>query len=430
MVANTFPKNLMRNGFATLSCFFGICYRPKLVEFHKYNRYAPILFTYFAPSMDFQHRVILALGSNMGDRLAFIEQGILAIHQAVGTVVAVSRLYESDSWGFESDAFYNAAVLVHTVYDPERILSEIQSIESDAGRQRSQAGYAARNLDIDILSYDSEVISSAGLTVPHPLIQDRLFVLLPLADIAPNWAHPVSGFDIRSLIQNTSDKSRCVAVQKLRAPLDRFGLKRVNHIAIEGNIGAGKTTLTKRIAEDFNAKVVLERFADNPFLPKFYEDQARYAFPLEMSFLADRFQQIADDLSQFDLFRDFIISDYHLFKSLIFAKVTLAEEEFRLYRKLFDIIYREVPKPDLYVFLYQDTERLLQNIRKRGRSYEQQIPPDYLEKINRGYLEYIRSIPDTNVLLIDIGGLDFVASQTDYLSVLEQIDQKISGLNV
>ena len=197
-----------------------------------------------------------------------------------------------------------------------------------------------------------------------------------------------------------------------------------NYIAIEGNIGAGKTTLVNKIADDFNAKTVLERFADNPFLPKFYEDQIRYAFPLEMSFLADRYQQISDDLAQFDLFKDFIVADYHIFKSLIFAKVTLAEDEFRLYKTMFDIIYKEMPKPDLYIYLYQNTERLLENIKLRGRSYEQNIPAEYLEKINSGYLDYIKSQPDLNVLIIDVSDRDFVKSQQDYIYILDQIQLK------
>ena len=198
-----------------------------------------------------------------------------------------------------------------------------------------------------------------------------------------------------------------------------------NYIAIEGNIGAGKTTLTTKIAEDFNAKTVLERFADNPFLPKFYEDQNRYAFPLEMSFLADRYQQIADDLAQFDLFKDFIIADYHIFKSLIFAKVTLTDDEYRLYRKLFEIIYKEMPKPDLYIYLYQNTARLLENIKQRGRNYEQEIPAEYLDKINRGYLDYIKSQTDLNVLVIDVSDRDFVKNQEDYAFVLEEIQNRL-----
>jgi deoxyguanosine kinase len=186
------------------------------------------------------------------------------------------------------------------------------------------------------------------------------------------------------------------------------------YIAIEGNIGAGKTTLSTKISEDFNAKLVLERFADNPFLPKFYEDQNRYAFPLEMSFLADRYQQLTDDLAQFDLFKDFIVADYHIFKSLIFAKVTLHEDEYRLYKTMFDIIYKEMPKPDLYVYLYQNTTQLLENIKNRGRAYEQQIPAEYLEKINQGYLDYIKTQTHLNVLIIDVSDKDFVENQEDY----------------
>ena len=126
------------------------------------------------------------------------------------------------------------------------------------------------------------------------------------------------------------------------------------------------------IAQDFNAKFILERFADNAFLPKFYEDQSRFAFPLEMSFLADRYKQLSDDISQYDLFKEFVVADYHISKSLTFAKVTLPEDEFALYRKFFNVIYKDMHQPDVYVYLYQNTDRLLKNIEKRGREYEQE----------------------------------------------------------
>jgi deoxyguanosine kinase len=227
------------------------------------------------------------------------------------------------------------------------------------------------------------------------------------------------------LLADCTDKSECKILHYIQLPLKNIKLQNFNYIAIEGNIGAGKTTLTNKIAEDFNAKTVLERFADNPFLPKFYKDQNRYAFPLEMSFLADRYQQLSDDLAQFDLFKDFIIADYHIFKSLIFAKVTLNEDEFRLYKTLFDIIYKEMPKPDLYIYLYQNTDRLLQNIKKRGRHYEQDISEEYLEKINQGYLDYIKSHQNINILVIDVSERDFVKKQSDYVFVLEEIRKKI-----
>jgi deoxyadenosine/deoxycytidine kinase len=145
-----------------------------------------------------------------------------------------------------------------------------------------------------------------------------------------------------------------------------------------------------------------------------------------MSFLADRYQQLSDDLAQFDLFKDFIVADYHIFKSLIFAKVTLAEDEFRLYKTMFDIIHKEMPKPDLYVYLYQNTEQLLENIKKRGRSYEMQIPAEYLEKINQGYLDFIKTQTNLNVLIIDVSDKDFVNNQEDYIFILDEIEKRIA----
>jgi deoxyguanosine kinase len=377
--------------------------------------------------MKSQHQVVLSLGSNQGNRLENVERSLEMIHQEIGTIIKVSKLYETLSWGFDSDAFYNCALVVHTFASAHKILEQILNIEKRLGRVRGDTlGYQSRIIDIDLITFDEEIIDTEELQVPHPLMQNRRFVLLPMLDLNLDWMHPVLHKKITELLEISLDKSVCSIVQKLENPLDSIPLEQFNYIAFEGNIGAGKTTLTTKIAEDFNAKTVLERFADNPFLPKFYEDQNRYAFPLEMSFLADRYKQLSDDLAQFDLFKDFIVADYHIFKSLIFAKITLAEDEYRLYRTLFDIVYREMPKPDLYVYLYQNIERLLENIKKRGRSYEQNIPADYLDKINSGYLDYIKSQTDLNVLIIDVSDRDFVKNQEDYLYILNEIQEKIS----
>jgi 2-amino-4-hydroxy-6-hydroxymethyldihydropteridine diphosphokinase len=376
--------------------------------------------------MKSQHQVVLSLGTNQGNRIQNIENGLQLIHQEIGTILKVSKLYETPSWGFESDAFYNCALVVHTFASAHKILEQILNIEKRLGRVRGDTlGYQSRIIDIDLIAFNEEIIDTEELQVPHPLMQNRRFVLLPMLDLNLNWMHPVLHKKIAELLEITPDKSVCTIVKKLESPLDSIPLEQFNYIAFEGNIGAGKTTLTTKIAEDFNAKTVLERFADNPFLPKFYEDQNRYAFPLEMSFLADRYKQLSDDLAQFDLFKDFIVADYHIFKSLIFAKVTLQEDEFRLYKTLFDIVYREMPKPDLYIYLYQNTERLLANIKKRGRSYEQNIPADYLDKINGGYLDYIKSQTNLNVLIIDVSDRDFVENQEDYLYILNEIQRKI-----
>lgn len=376
--------------------------------------------------MNKQHQVILSLGTNQGNRLENIERCIHDLHKEVGTIIRVSKLYETPSWGFESEKFYNCAVVMNTHKSAHQTLEEVLLLEEAMGRVREDIeGYQARIIDIDVIAFDEEIIASEKLQVPHPQMQNRLFVLLPMRDLKLDWRHPILQKYLHELLVLSEDKSNCKVVQNLEIPIDKIKLDHFNYIAIEGNIGAGKTTLTNKLAEDFNAKTVLERFADNPFLPKFYEDQNRYAFPLEMSFLADRYQQISDDLAQFDLFKDFIVADYHIFKSLIFAKVTLAEDEFRLYKTMFDIIYKEMPKPDLYIYLYQSTERLLANIKTRGRSYEQEIPAEYLEKINNGYLDYIKSQKDLNVLIIDVTNRDFLNNQDDYVFILEEIKNKI-----
>jgi 2-amino-4-hydroxy-6-hydroxymethyldihydropteridine diphosphokinase len=376
--------------------------------------------------MKSQNQIILSLGSNIGNRLEAIELCIATIHNEIATVVKVSKIYETPAWGFESDPFYNCAIVIHTSKSAQKILSQVLKLEKQLGRTRSnEKGYQARTIDIDIISCNEDVLESEILEIPHKQMQHRKFVLLPINDLNLDWMHPILKKSVSELLQICEDESDCKVVEKLTSPIEKLKLQDFNYIAIEGNIGAGKTTLATKIAEDCNAKLVLERFADNPFLPKFYKDQNRYAFPLEMSFLADRYQQLTDDLAQFDLFKDFIVADYHIFKSLIFAKVTLHEDEFRLYKTMFDIIRKEMPKPDLYVYLYQNTERLLKNIKKRGRSYEQEIPAEYLEKINRGYLDYIKTQTDLNVLVIDISDLDFIKNQNDYVYLLNEINAKV-----
>jgi deoxyadenosine/deoxycytidine kinase len=196
-----------------------------------------------------------------------------------------------------------------------------------------------------------------------------------------------------------------------------------NFIAIEGTIGAGKTSLSTRISNEFNAKLILEQFEDNAFLPKFYEDQDKYAFPLEMSFMASRFQQLKDQLGMFDLFKSFIISDYYIMKSLIFARKTLPQDELALFTRFFNFITATLPKPDLLVYLYLEVDKLQENIRKRGRSYEQQIQDDYLQRIQEGYFEFLSQQHDMRILILDTNRIDFVHHEQDYQKVIELINQ-------
>lgn len=380
--------------------------------------------------MNRKQKVYLSLGSNMGNRLATLQKAIFQIQGKTGKILDISSVYENPAVGFDGGDFFNIVVSLLTPLEPKELLDALLQIEEDFGRKRMDSGYSSRTLDIDIIYYGTETMANEILVIPHPQMQHRKFVLKPLSDIAPQFYHPVLEKDTRNLLQECRDKSELTKT-KHKLFKDRSGLfSQLQLIAIEGNIGAGKTTLSKMISNDFNAKLVLERFADNPFLPKFYEDQSRYAFPLEMSFLADRYQQFMDDTSQFDLFKNFMVSDYDIFKSLIFAKVTLQKEEYNLYRKVFNFMYKEVKKPEIYLYLYQNTERLLANIKKRGRDYEQNIDPGYLEKINRGYLDFIKSHPSQNSVIVDMGELDFVHNPKDYEFILERLEDNILSTKI
>lgn len=204
-----------------------------------------------------------------------------------------------------------------------------------------------------------------------------------------------------------------------------------NYVVIEGNIGAGKTTLACKIAEQFNARLILERFADNPFLPKFYDDPDKYSFPLELSFLADRYKQLKEELVAQDLFKAFTIADYYFMKSLVFAASTLTGDEYNLYRQIFYIIYGSLPKPDIYVYLHLNPEKLLKNIEKRGRNYEKSISAEYLKKIQESYFAFFRQNPENRYLIIDINEIDFVANENHYTRIIDTIfyDDYPLGIN-
>ncbi|MBU3821934.1 2-amino-4-hydroxy-6-hydroxymethyldihydropteridine diphosphokinase [Flavobacteriaceae bacterium XHP0103] len=365
----------------------------------------------------------IALGSNKGDKFNNLQEAVNAIHKDIGHIKSISRVYTSPAFGFIGDDFLNAALSVESYLSPENVLNLLLAIEKNMGRTRNQKGvYEARPIDLDIIFADDHIIDTDTLKIPHPELEKRQFVLQPLNDLDSTLKHPKSEKHISELLKACKDESVLEPInQWLKNPSKAYNLSKYSFIAIEGNIGAGKTSLATQIAHDFNAKLILERFADNPFLAKFYDDAKRYAFTLEMSFLADRYQQITDDLSQLDLFKDFIVSDYDVFKSLIFSKITLQEDEFNLYRKLFYLMYKDLRKPDLYVYLHQSTERLQQNIKQRGRDYEQNIANEYLEKINAGYLEFLKNQTDFNVKIIDISNRDFVENRADYLWVLEEI---------
>jgi len=198
---------------------------------------------------------------------------------------------------------------------------------------------------------------------------------------------------------------------------------RYNFITIEGNIGAGKTTLAHLLSKHFNARLILEEFADNPFLPKFYENQRQYAFPLELFFMAERYKQLKDLLQTKDMFRNITISDYLFTKCLLFAKVNLPEEEFILYQKLFDILNPQIRQPDVLIYLHAPVSKLRENIKKRNRPYEQAIDPQYLFSLQETYIQYIKQ-HHIKTLFIDASNSDFLGNEEHIKTIIDALNME------
>ncbi|HTB53536.1 MAG TPA: deoxynucleoside kinase [Ferruginibacter sp.] len=196
-----------------------------------------------------------------------------------------------------------------------------------------------------------------------------------------------------------------------------------NFVTIEGNIGAGKTTLTHLLSRHYNARLILEEFADNPFLPKFYENQKLYAFPLELFFMAERYKQLKDLLQTKDMFQNITLSDYLFTKCLLFAKVNLPGDEFRLYQKLFDIISPQVVQPDILIYLHAPIKKLKANIKKRNRSYEQNISDEYLFQLQETYTHYIKQ-HNIKTLFVDVSNADFLGDNGHLKIIIDALDKE------
>jgi len=195
-----------------------------------------------------------------------------------------------------------------------------------------------------------------------------------------------------------------------------------HYITIEGNIGAGKTTLAHLLAKHFNARLILEQFADNPFLPKFYENPKQFAFPLELFFMAERYKQLKELVHTKDLFQSVTVSDYLFTKCLLFAKVNLPEEEFRLYQKLFDIIYQQLVQPDIVIYLHASVSKLQSNIKKRNRAYEQSISDAYLFEVQEAYTNYIKQ-HNIKTIYIDASNADFLGNKKHFQVILDALEK-------
>ena len=364
----------------------------------------------------------LSLGSNLGDRQINIQSALNQIDKRAGNIISISKLYENPSFGFEGDMFYNCCIGLKTILSPVELLNEILLIEKEGGRIRKiEEGYLSRTIDIDILFYENQTINSDELKVPHPKLHERNFVIKPLLDIAKGKIHPFFKKSILEIGDELKDFSQVVEIKNnLYNPVFN-SLEDYNNIVIEGNIGIGKTSLAKKLSKNLNKNLILEGFIENPFLEKFYQDPKRYALNLELTFLVDRCRQLNDYKNQLDIFKTGVVFDYDIVKSLIFAGVTLNENDFNLYRNIFYFMTKDLLKPNLIIFLMQSPENLLLNIEKRGRYFEKNIKKDYLKKINQAYIKSLKSKTDWNILFIDVSDIDFVENDSDYLELLFRI---------
>jgi 2-amino-4-hydroxy-6-hydroxymethyldihydropteridine diphosphokinase len=374
-----------------------------------------------------KHKAYIALGSNKGDRMHHLQAAVNAIDKRIGTVLKCASVYETPAWGFEGHSFLNSCLMVESSLSPKDMMQELLNIETEHGRVRDpKKGYSDRTIDLDLLVVDDIQIESSHLQLPHPSLHLRRFVLQPLSDISPDQIIPTTDQSVKELLDACEDTTPVSVIsESLKLPIVDF-LSGYAHVCVEGNIGSGKTSLAQKLASDLNANTFLERFAENPFLPKFYDEPKRYAFPLEMSFLTDRFKQQREQLEQLDLFQQATVADYNVHKSLIFAQFTLSDEEYKLYRNLFYIMMREVQKPDLYILLKQNTQRLLDQIKKRGRSYERNIEASYLDRVRMGYKEFVRSHPEWPIVEVDVSDLDFVTNTHDYTTLMRRIKKLLT----
>lgn len=341
------------------------------------------------------NKAFLCLGGNLGNRLENIEGAITLIAKHIGKITQQSFVYETAAWGSSSSINYlNKCILVHTLLKPEPLLKKILAIEKKLGRVRSNHQNTDRTIDIDILLFNSEIINTKQLEVPHPRMHLRNFVLVPLNDIAPNVVHPKYNKSIKTLLKTSKDK---LQVKKYKSKII---------ICIEGNIGSGKTTLGTQLAKSLNALYIKEEFENNPLLPLFYKDPKKFSLPLEISFLLTRFNQLTEAFAQPN---NYIVCDYSMHKCLWFASVNLSAKKYKYFEKLFFNIASQLPQPDLIIYLKTNHTNLQQNIKKRGRAYEQNIKSDYLKAVQHNYEKGLKKLNNLSQMHVQIKNYDKIS---------------------
>lgn len=329
----------------------------------------------------------LCLGGNIGNRIENMTAAKKAIEAHLGKINKQSGIYETAAWGSDSQNNYlNQVIAIKTKLSAAKLLKGLLAIEKKLGRKRDATKNTDRTIDLDILFFNDEIHTGKKMEIPHPRLHQRNFVLKPLSEIAAELKHPVLKKTIKSLLKQSKDK---LAVKQYDAA------KNLRYICVEGNIGSGKSTLAKALAKKMNAAFLPEEFEDNLLLPLFYENKKLFAFPLEYSFLIARFKQLQ---YAFKHEKKLIVSDYSIYKCLWFAKINLTAKDYSLFKEQFKLMLAELPKPDLIIHLSTTTNNLKQNIKKRGRKYEQSISEDYLNAISTHFRKGVHKLKDIKTL--------------------------------
>ena len=328
------------------------------------------------------HKVYVSFGSNKGNRLKNIIAALKEIEIQLGRIENISSLYESKSCGFVGRDFYNGCLILKTKYSLKTVLRILLKIESSLGRIRGDTGvYIDREIDLDILFFDSVVKKSKKITVPHPRINNRKFVLIPLCDLNSDFIHPKinkSIFEISSQLKDNSDIIK-VKTNNFYIPF----WNKYSFISIEGNIGVGKTTLSKVFKNHFDIELLNENFKKNPYLKHFYMKPKFFSSKLENFFFQERINQINSHFKNNENKKT--ISDYWIGKSLVFSKTNLSKGLFNKFMYIYNKEVQQIKMPDIIIYLKQETKQLKNQIILRGRSFEKNISKKYLESISKEY---------------------------------------------
>lgn len=364
---------------------------------------------------------LLAFGSNVGNRRDFLQKALREIEKAVAvTVTAVSCLYETEPWGeTDQSPFLNQVVALRTTLSPEELFELCQAVELRVGRRGSYR-WGPREIDIDLLVYGDLTLNTDILIVPHPRLSERRFVLAPLAEICPDIMIPGTGKTAAQLLADCRDTSAVSLYREKEDPVKESAGNTATYIAIEGVIGAGKTSMAKLLSEELNAKLIIEEPETNPYLEDFYRDPRRYAFQAQLFFLISRYRQLLD-LPQQDLFHPYMIADFIFSKDKIFAYMNLEKRDLVLYERISTLMETELPKPDLVIYLQSSTEKLLGHIRKRNRKYEKHMSSDYIKRLNDAYNEFFFRYAETPLLVINTSEIDFVGNRAVLEDLMKQI---------